>query len=396
MKITFLGDIMCKATMLSSYQNTDGSYDFTPLFQNVHELLSESSLVCGNLETPISHNREDYSKELYCFCSPIELANAAKSAGINLVFTANNHCLDRGVSGLDETIKCLDEVGLYHTGVFCKKNVAPLVVDVEGIRIGFMSYTYGTNAFSNHCYLKKSEYWRVNLFQNQELSSRLERFCKNTRFVNRLYSIFLKITHNPNYSLPIYERRERRLGCRRELIKSIRTMYACSPDIIVMSMHTGGQYNNVASNDTRALTEYLLSHGVNVVAGTHEHVVHGGTFERQGSNKIATYSLGNFDGTAGVYDKPFDKMSEYSIAWHVYIDKICEKVSIVKTSFSILKSLKLDGCEKGITVYPVYDLIINSNDDSEKEQLLHDLYEIGKRFSGHDISNLGVMKEYEL
>lgn len=396
MKITFLGDIMCKASMLSSYLNTDGNYDFTPLFENVSNLLGESSFVCGNLETPVSHNRDDYSKELFCFCSPIELAGAAKSAGINLVFTANNHCLDRDISGLDETIKCLDEVGLFHTGVFCKNNVAPLVVDVEGIRIGFMSYTYGTNAFSNHCYLKKSEYWRVNLFQNQELSSRLERFCKNTRLVNRIYSIFLKLTHHPNYSLPVYERREHRLRCRRKLIKSIRAMDACSPDIIVMSMHTGGQYNNVASNDTKRLTEFLMSHGINIVVGTHEHVVHGGTFEHQSSNRIGTYSLGNFDGTAGVYDKPFDKMSEYSIAWHVYIDKIGGKVSIVKSSFSILKSVKLHDNENGITVYPVYDLIINSINDSEKEQLQHDLYEIGKRFSGHDISNLGVMREYAL
>ena len=394
MKITFLGDIMCTESMLSSYKKIDGNYDFTPLFENVYDLLEESSFICGNLETPISHNRGDYSRELYNFCSPIELANAAKSAGINLVFTANNHCLDRGISGLDETIKCLDEVGLYHTGVFCKNNVAPLVVDVEGIRIGFMSYTYGTNAFSNHCYLKKSEYWRVNLFQNQELSSRLERFCKNTRLVNRIYSIFLKLTHHPNYSLPVYERREHRLRCRRKLIKSIRAMDACSPDIIVMSMHTGGQYNNVASNDTKRLTEFLMSHGINIVVGTYEHVVHGGTFEHQSSNRIGTYSLGNFDGTAGVYDKPFDKMSEYSIAFHVYVSKRNEETIFDKITFSVLKTVKSLKNEGGVTVYPIYDLISKTTDEGIKQQLIMDMYKIGKRFCGHDVRNQGVIKEF--
>ena len=259
-----------------------------------------------------------------------------------------------------------------------------------------MSYTYGTNAFSNHCYLKKSEYWRVNLFQNQELSSRLERFCKNTRLINRIYRIFLKITHHPNLKLPVYERREHRLRCRRKLIKSIRAMNAGLPDIIVMSMHTGGQYNNVASNDTRRLTEFLLSHGVNIVAGTHEHVVHGGTFKRKPFNKIATYSLGNFDGTAGVYDKPFDKMSEYSIAWHVYLEKKNKEVNISKTSFSVLKSVRMNDCENGITVYSIYDLIVNSENENEKEQLIIDLFEVGKRFSGHEISSQGILREYEI
>ena len=67
MKITILGDIMCKASMLPSYKNTDGNYYFAPLFENVYELLIESSFVCGNLGTPISHDREDYSRELYWF-----------------------------------------------------------------------------------------------------------------------------------------------------------------------------------------------------------------------------------------------------------------------------------------------------------------------------------------
>lgn len=394
MKISFVGDIMCEASMLSSYSTTSDKYDFSPMFENISALLKESSFVCGNLETPISRNRSSYSKELYSFCTPIEFASAVKQAGVDFVSTANNHCLDRGISGLNETIKCLDEIGVKHTGVFACKNKTPLVVDVEGIKIGLMSYTYGTNAFSNHNYLKKSEYWRVNLFQNQELSSHFERICKNTRIVNRFYNKFLKIINHPNYTLPVYERIEHRFRCRRKLIKQIKEMKANNPDIIVMSMHTGGQYNKVASKDTVALTELLLSKGVNIIAGTHEHVVHGGTFERLSSKKIGTYSLGNFDGTSGVYDKPFDKMSEYSIAFHVYVSKRNEETIFDKATFSVLKTVKSPKNEGGVTVYPIYDLITQTNDEETKQQLIMDMYEIGKRFCGHDVRDQGVIKEF--
>ena len=171
-------------------------------------------------------------------------------------------------------------------------------------------------------------------------------------------------------------------------------MKAINPDVIVMSMHTGGQYNSVASNTTKSLTEYLLSHGVNVVVGTHEHVVHGGTFEGKSLKKIGTYSLGNFDGTAGVYDKPFDKMSEYSIAFHVYVSKRNEETIFDKITFTVLKTVKSPKNEGGVTVYPIYDLISQTTDEETKQQLILDMYEIGRRFCGHDVRNQGVIKEF--
>lgn len=396
MKLTFLGDIMCKASMLSSYKNSDGGYDFSSIFENVIELLKKSSFVCGNLETPISRDRNSYSTELYSFCTPIEFASSVKKAGVDFVSTANNHCLDRGIDGLYETINCLDEIGIKHTGVFKNKNQIPLVIEVEGIKIGLMSYTYGTNAFSNHNYLKKTDYWRVNLFQNQEMSSWIERLSQKNQIVYRCYNKILKILHHPNYALPIYERRENRFNCRRRLIKQIKEMKVNNPDIIVMSMHTGGQYNKVASKDTVSLTEFLLSKGINIIAGTHEHVVHGGTFERMSSKKIGTYSLGNFDGTAGVYDKPFDKMSEYSIAFHVYVSKRNEETIFDKTTFSILKTVKSSKNVGGVSVYPIYDLISNTTDEETKNQLILDMYEIGKRFCGHNVSDQGVVEEFTI
>ena len=115
-KITFLGDIMCQGPFLTAY-GTESGYDFSPVFQEMKKTFSQADLVVGNLETPVTDN-SDLTKERYCFCSPKEFAEAAYDAGITCVSTANNHCMDRGRKGISATIRCLDEIGFAHTGVF--------------------------------------------------------------------------------------------------------------------------------------------------------------------------------------------------------------------------------------------------------------------------------------
>ena len=130
-------------------------------------------------------------------------------------------------------------------------------------------------------------------------------------------------------------------------------------------MHAGGQYNKYALDKTKKLAEFLMEKGVNIVAGTHEHVVHGGNVEQITNNRIATYSLGNFTGLAGVHLAPVDKFAQYSIAWHVYISKTEKSIKIVKTTYIILKTIADHQKEYGIKTVPLYDLYMN-----EKEELI--------------------------
>ena len=394
-KLTFLGDIMCKAEMLPAFENAGEGYCFDSLFAQMKPLFKTADYVFANLETPISFDDLDLTGEQFCFNSPCEFAEAVKMAGIDFVATANNHCLDRGVDGITSTIRSLEKIGLAHTGVFSSREKKPLIVDVQGIKIGIMSYTYGTNAFSNHNYLPFREYWRVNLFQNQELSNRFTREIEKRKggIPWRVYHKLMRMFYPINETRRVYERREFSLRCKYHLRREIRDMKQQSPDFIVMYMHAGGQYNPEATEDTKNLAEYLIRNGVNVVVGTHEHVVHGGDFSQFEIGALATYSLGNFDGIAGVYAEPFDKMAEYSIAWHIYVDRIEKRIT--KTSFSVLKTVR-DGEESmKIKTVPVFDLY-QSLDGNEKEKLFQDTVEIARRFAGMDVSALPLQEEYSL
>ena len=118
----------------------------------------------------------------------------------------------------------------------------------------------------------------MNLFQEQELSRPFTRFRYRhggllpLKVLNKVISLF-----SENSRRPVYERRERSRKRMDMLSADIARMHAEHPDLVVMCMHAGGQYNPEATADTKALATWLLDNGIDVVVGTHEHVVHGAT-----------------------------------------------------------------------------------------------------------------------
>lgn len=387
-KLTFLGDIMCKKELLEVYKK-ENEYDFSDIFCKMKSYFEKSDLVIGNLETPISKNEKELTSEKYSFSSPYNFAKSVYEAGIKCVSTANNHCMDRGIEGLKSTIDSLNEIGFLHTGIYKDDKREPLLLNVGNLKIGVLSYTYGTNAFSNKNYLSKKDMFHVNLFQSQELSNKFTRYCffnKNNILAKVCSKIEVLLTQG-KYKCQPYERQEKSFACKRKLIKDIKEIKENNVDFIIMCMHTGGQYNDTATKRTKKLVKFLLKNGINIIAGNHEHVVHGGEFDKISQKQIATYSLGNFDGIAGVYDKPFDKMSEYSIAWNVYIDN---KKNISDTSFTVLKTIStING---GIQTVSVYDLINIEKDEIKRKKLKEDMYQIAYRFS--NIKYNEIQEEY--
>lgn len=253
-KITFLGDIMCTAELMDVYKVGTNKYNFDPIFKRIIPLLSESDYVLGNMETPISHDNSLLTNEKFSFNSPFEFAQSVFNAGVNFVATANNHCLDRGIEGISSTVKSLNKIGFQHTGVFADKEACkPLVIKINGLKIGIASYTYGTNAFANHQYLKRNEKWHVNLFQNQELSNPIDRFF----YIHRQhpfcwpYKMVNELICKGQMTRPVYERREFDYTCKKNIKRDIISLKEAGVDVLIMYMHIGGQFNTQPTNYTK-------------------------------------------------------------------------------------------------------------------------------------------------
>ena len=82
---------------------------------------------------------------------------------------------------------------------------------------------------------------------------------------------------------------------------------------------------------------------------------------------------------------PFDKKSEYSIAWHVYVDKATKRIA--KTSYTIWKSVLQEGEKQKREVVPVYDLMQTEMDTGNREVLWKDMQTIAYKFAKQKIDN---------
>ena len=166
MRITFLGDVMITKEQLDSYKS-NGKYNFYPSVESISREYSKSDLIIANLETPIAGEDKKYTYKKYSFNSPIELPMTLKDVGIDIVTTANNHCLDRDEEGLVQTIYNLQLCGIESIGTHDKKEDSFVIKEIDGIKVGILSFTYGTNAFANGNYLQKGHEYMVDLLQRQ-------------------------------------------------------------------------------------------------------------------------------------------------------------------------------------------------------------------------------------
>lgn len=340
-KISFTGDIMVEHTRLKNF-SIDNEYDFKPLFNSCKFLFDESDYVIGNLETPVAGGRLGYSYKDYNFNTPESILKAIKYCGIDMVTTANNHVLDRGIEGIDETIKNIERVELEYTGTSPSGNPKlPLIKEFNNTRIAFLSYTYGTEACYNLNYLSKSNQYRVNLLKNQELQNRIQRFLVRSKSIFAKGFRFIIKRIIPNYfKRPVEDFPQDDKKQKEHLVKDIQYCIANNADYIIMCLHSGGQFNDKPTDYTKRISDFCFDNGVDLVVCNHEHVIQKASLSNK-SRKIC-YCLGNFSCDYEIERKSFDKFEECSIVLHLYIKKAENGKIEQNFSFSVMLNKKLD------------------------------------------------------
>ncbi len=147
LRFAVAGDIMAHESQLhAAYDKACDCYDFKPVFATAAPLFQGADVAIANLETTLPGKH--YSG-YPAFGAPDALVDAVKSAGINLLTTANNHCLDKGKAAMIRTLKVLDEKGIPHLGTYASKkdyeDQRVFLLKQNGISVAMLNYTYGTN-----------------------------------------------------------------------------------------------------------------------------------------------------------------------------------------------------------------------------------------------------------
>lgn len=249
-KMAVIGDIMCHNSQYKdAYDSKNNTYDFSYVFSDIKEYISSADIAIGNLETTFAGKERGYSNYPR-FNTPEQLATNLKDFGIDVVSTANNHCMDTNYTGLVSTLKYLDEAGISHTGTneTEEQQNQILVKDVNGVKIAFLSFTYGTNGIT----IPVDKSFAVNLI-DEDL-----------------------------------------------ILKQIKLAKEQNPDLICVSMHWGIEYQLKQNQEQEKLKDLLFNNGVDIILGSHPHVLQPMKNETitldDGSTKdcFVIYSLGNF------------------------------------------------------------------------------------------------------
>lgn len=147
--ILAVGDNLYHRSLSQSGIKEDGTYDYTPVYSTMREIISEADIAVINQETPMAgdaYGIQTYPK----FNVPQQISEAMVWAGFDVVSFATNHMLDMGRQGLIDTAQYWKDKhpDVLVTGIALSQEERDTVpyVECKGKKIAFLNYTYGVNS----------------------------------------------------------------------------------------------------------------------------------------------------------------------------------------------------------------------------------------------------------
>ena len=215
--LTFVGDAMQHAPQITAAQQPDGTYDYSQCFEYLKDDITWADLAVVNLECPLGG--KPYTG-YPCFSAPDSYAVQLRDVG---------------------------SLGIAHIGTYPSQQDRdqriPYIVNVKGIKIAFLDYTYGTNGIPIQGNVI------VDFIDQQQIAD------------------------------DIALARER------------------GAHAICVNLHWGIEYQLKPVASQRTLADWLVTQGVDLIIGGHPHVVEPMEVrycEEFDKNVLLVYSMGNF------------------------------------------------------------------------------------------------------
>ncbi len=247
-KVTLVavGDNLIHNTLIDAGKGSDGGLDYTSFYANIKKDISSADIAVINQETMLGGAEFEYSGYPQ-FNTPWEVGEAAIDAGFDIFTCATNHSMDVGFKGIEQECKFFDahpevtHIGTndteeeYNTVVYYEKN---------NIKFAVLNYTYGTNGIS----LPEGKSWCVNMMDKEKITADVTAARQNA-------------------------------------------------DVVIVFPHWGTENSSSVSDYQREYVQLFYNLGVDIVIGTHPHVLQSVEWiTQEGSDRrmLVYYSLGNF------------------------------------------------------------------------------------------------------
>lgn len=235
----------------------DSEYDFKPFYEPLASKISGADLAFLNQETLVAADESGVPQNYPQFNTPRACGDAMLELGFDVVNVANNHMLDMAGRGLLSSIeywRSVPEVTQIGAYVDETDYNSVRVVEKNGIKIAFLAYAEDAN--NSGVGMKTS----------------------------------LSAYHGYS-SLGLYVPAMNE----EELTRQVKAAKALS-DFVVVAFHWGTENSHVVTSVQRRFAELCCSLGVDVVLGSHPHVLQPMEWlenESEGKKTLVVYSLGN-------------------------------------------------------------------------------------------------------
>lgn len=241
-----VGDNLVSDSVTHCGLQSDGSYEFSELFEELKPDIEVADIAVINQETILGG--PDFKYTGYPnFNSPYEIGDAIIDAGFDVVLQATNHSYDMGLQGIKNCRKYWNKHSKEITMVGLNKSVKQqntvTVVEKNNIKIAILNYTYGLNGYT----LPEGKEYLVNLIDEEKIKSDLEKA---------------------------------------EQIA----------DFTIVFPHWGIEYVHEPNSEQEVLAKMMVEYGADLIIGTHPHVLEIIEWiETDNGNKaLCYYSLGNY------------------------------------------------------------------------------------------------------
>ena len=313
-----VGDIMITSQIVEDAKVSGGAYDFTTLFAPFEPLFNAVDWMCGNLETPLAGQEAGFAQrkdkaDAYVFNAPDSVLDALRDYGVDLLSTANNHALDMGADGLYRTVETIREKGFYQTGTFLNEQDrdTPCIVEINGIRIGFVASTKKINGGS------------AGRMREDERQTAIAQLQKGDRLTD-------------------------------DVLRDIARVKNAGAEFVILFAHWDFENDNPTAEETKRFAKQLIAAGADCIVGSHPHRIKGAeyvTVQRENGpyTGLVLYSLGNF--TA---NNTFEKMVGLYAQLTLCKDFTTGGVSLTDAAVLPTFTMRRAGSGAKFTVVPAY------------------------------------------
>ncbi len=248
--LTLVGDFLYEEPYYKSLKKGD---DQDLYFGKVKHYFQEDDLSIGNMEVVIGNETMKTSGTGYSFCAPESVGKQIVTLGMDVLSTANNHANDRGYEGRASTIEFFkNNSDILTVGTFLKgeRDITKNIKEINGIKFGFLAYTYGTN-------------------------TRIPSDLKET----------IGLYRDPDGD------HDSMVSKMKEEISTLREKVDC----LIVIMHWGKEFTYTQNEPEKKLATMMNSLGVDIILGSHSHSIQPIEWIKTDKHDtLVYYSMGNF------------------------------------------------------------------------------------------------------